>query len=321
MFLTARRRAILLLARFPARWLLFLLQLLRLLLMALFHLLPLRIIRLLLIQLHVLLVLLLLEFVPFLLLLRDLLFLLLLVLPVQLRVARIWSAPRQGRKVAGMDGRAGSSSVVLAATIGWSIRRSRLFGWHRAAVVKISGPRCGCGARLAHVRRRALLRVGSGRLRMLSLSRYRRDMSLTRRRLLFRPWTRVDSTVAAVVADVVLVVVDHGRVVNIVNVGDVHVVHRTVVEKVPAVPTPAFVTFTEIAEAVVDPAVEAYVRTPVAVIENKSVAAPAPIGWSPQETDFRRHHPGARHPVVIVDVVVVGPVAGGPDKTVARTKR
>ena len=72
--------------------LVFLLQLLRLLLMALLYLLPLRVTCLLFIQLHVLLVLLLLEFVSFLLLLRNLLFLLLLVLPVQLRVARIWSA-------------------------------------------------------------------------------------------------------------------------------------------------------------------------------------------------------------------------------------
>src|ERR1039458_4959046 len=222
-----------------------------------------------------------------------------------------------------MDGRCGLSSVapLISATIGWSIRRSCRFGRYSATVIKISGPRCGCDAWLAHARRRALLRVGSGRLRMLSLSRYRRDMSLTRRSLVFRPRTRVDSTVATVIADVVLVVVPHGGVVNIVNVGDVHVVHGTVVEKVSAVPTPAFVTLTEIAEAVIDPAVEAYVRTPVAVIENKSVAAPAPIGWSPQETDFRRHHPCARHPVVIVDVVVVAPVARCPEITGPRTKR
>jgi hypothetical protein len=87
--------------------LVFLLQLLRLLLVLLLHLLLLCVIRLLFIQLHVLLVLLLLEFVSFLLLLRDLLFLLLLVLLVQLRVARIWSARCQGRKVVRMDGRAG----------------------------------------------------------------------------------------------------------------------------------------------------------------------------------------------------------------------
>src|ERR1019366_373177 len=225
-----------------------------------------------------------------------------------------------------MDGRAGSSGAVLctpliSATIGWSIRSSCLFGRYSATVIKISRPGCGCDAWLAHARRRALLRVGSGRLRMLSLSGYRRDMSLTRHRLVFRPWTRADSAVATVVADVAHIVVHHAGVINIVDVGDVHVVHGTVVKKVSAVPTPAFVTLTEIAEAVIDPAVEAYVRTPVAVIENKSVASPTPIGWSPQETDFRRHHPCARHPVVIADVVIVGPVARCPEITVPRTKR
>jgi hypothetical protein len=94
--------------------LVFLLQLLRLSLVPLFHLLLFPFTGVLFRQLLVLLVLLLLEFVSFQLLLRDLLFLLLLVLLVQLRLARIWSAgPCQGRKVAGMEGRAGSSSVVL----------------------------------------------------------------------------------------------------------------------------------------------------------------------------------------------------------------
>src|SRR5208283_776357 len=156
---------------------------------------------------------------------------------------------------------------------------------------------------------------------MLSLSRYRRNMSLTRRSLVFRSRTRVDSTIAAVVTDAVHVVVDHGGVVDIVNVGDVHVVHGTVVEKVSVIPTSTFITLTEVAEAVIDSAVEAYVRTPVPLIENKPVASPAPIGWSPKETNFRRLHPCTRHPVEIVDVVIVGPVARCPEIAVPWTKR
>src|ERR1700677_3458109 len=46
-------------------------------------------------------------------------------------------------------------------------------------------------------------------------------------------------------------------------------------------------------ETVIDSAIETYVRTPIAVIEYKSVATPTPIRWSPQETNFRRQHPGA----------------------------
>ncbi len=156
------------LGRFPVHWLLsllqllrlllmFLLQLLRLLLMLLLHLLFLRVICLLFIQIQVLQVLLLLEFVSFLLLLRNLLVLLLLVFLVQLRAARIWGAPCQGREVVRMDCRTGLSSVVpraslISSAIGWSIWRSCLIGRHRAAVIKISGPGCSRDTWLAHVR-------------------------------------------------------------------------------------------------------------------------------------------------------------------------
>ena len=116
--------------------------------MLLLHLLFLRVIRLLLIQIQVFLVLLLLEFVSFPLLLRDLLVLLLLVFLVQLRVARIWSAPCQGREVVRVDCRTGSCCVVLGASlisspIAWGIRRSCLFGRDSATVIKISGSGCG----------------------------------------------------------------------------------------------------------------------------------------------------------------------------------
>src|SRR5208282_4546291 len=135
----------------------------------------------------------------------------------------------------------------------------------------------------------------------------------------FRPRTHADSTFAAVVADSVHRLVHHGRVVNVVNDLDVHVEHSTVVEKVSAVPTSAFKTQTEVAKAVVNPAVEAHVRAPVAVPPPISAAFPTPISGSPQETHFRSQHPGSRHPIIIADVVVVGPVAGRPEITVART--
>ena len=92
----------------------FLLQLLRLLLVPLLYLLLSCVIGILLRQPLMFLLLLLLELLPFLFLLREYLFLLLLVLLVHLRVACIWSTgscPR--RKVARMNGRARSSSVVL----------------------------------------------------------------------------------------------------------------------------------------------------------------------------------------------------------------
>jgi hypothetical protein len=146
---------------------------------------------------------------------------------------------------------------------------------------------------------------------MLRLNGYGRNMLLTRRRLFLRPWTRADPTIAAVVADPVhRGAVNHRGVVNIMNVGDVYVVHRAVIEKVSVIPASTFIALAVVTIAVTNPAVEAYVRTPVAIIENKSVAAPTPIGWSPEQTGFRSHYPRTRHPVIIVEVVSVSPVPG-----------
>src|SRR6202795_3202015 len=85
-------------------------------------------------------------------------------------------------------------------------------------------------------------------------------------------------------------------------------------------PPSSFVTFTEVAETIANPAIEADHRTPIPFIENKPFAAPTPIGGSPEETDFRSQHPCARHPIIIVEVVPVGPVARGPYISFARTK-
>ncbi len=111
---------------------------------------------------------------------------------------------------------------------------------------------------------------------MLSLNCDRRYMSLMRRRLVLSRWSRVDPAVASVVADAVHCgVVDHRSVIRVVNVRDIHVVHRTVVLELSVVPTAAFIALTAVAVAIVDPAVETYVRTPVAFIESVSAVSPA----------------------------------------------
>src|SRR5271170_2530857 len=106
---------------------------------------------------------------------------------------------------------------------------------------------------------------------MLILSLYRRDMPLMRYRLLLSGRTRFHSALAAVIADAIYCrVVDHRGVVNVVNVGDVHVVHRTVVEKVAIIPPTTLVALAEVAESVSDPTVETYVKTPVSFIKSVS---------------------------------------------------
>src|SRR5258706_15210943 len=105
---------------------------------------------------------------------------------------------------------------------------------------------------------------------MLSLNRHRRQMSRASRRLLSRRWTPIDPTVAPVIADAVYRgLVDHRRVVNIVNDGNVHVIHRTVVKEAHVLPTSTFIAFTEITESVNDPAIETYLRHQQASVEEK----------------------------------------------------
>src|SRR5271157_4432486 len=157
---------------------------------------------------------------------------------------------------------------------------------------------------------------------MLSLNGDRRNMFLMGHRLFLRRWTPVDPTAAAVVTDPVhRGVVDHRGVVNVVDVADVDVVHRTVVVKLSVLPTSTFIALAKVSVAVTDPAVETYLRTPVAIIEDISVAAPTPIGWSPEQTGFRSHYPCPRHPVVIVEVIGVSPVPRCPEITIAGTER
>src|SRR5208337_1464979 len=127
--------------------------------------------------------------------------------------------------------------------------------------------------------------------------------------------TSANSTLAAVIADMVhRGFVDYGFVVNIVNVRDVHVVHRGVVVEGPVIPISAFIADTTVAEAVVDATVEADMRPPVAFIPREGTAAPAPITGSPEEANFGSHHPRTRHPEVAL--ITISPVAGRPQITV-----
>jgi len=198
------------------------------------------------------------------------------------------------------------------------IRRSCLFGWYTGA--KCSRFRSGCDCRLALVHGNPLLRVRASRLFMLSLCGYGSDMFLVDCRLLLSGRTRCDPTGTAVVADPVhRRIVDHCGVVGVVNVGDVHVIHRAVVFELSVVPAATLITFTAVTEAVIDPAIETDLRTPVAFIESKSAATPAPIAWSPEETGLRSHDPRTWHKEVTA--VTVRPVARCPEITLGRDGR
>lgn len=194
---------------------------------------------------------------------------------------------------------------------------------HNGAVTESSWPGSSRDRGRAMVHRSAKLWLCAGSLLVLRLSSHGRGMSLTSGGLLFGPRTRGDPTIATVVADPVHRggVVDDGCVVHVVNVGDVHIVHRTVVIKLPVLPTSTLVAFSKVSVAITDSAIETDLLTPVALIEDVAIATPTPIGWSPEQSRFRSHHPRTWHPVVIVVIVGVSPVAGGPEITFSRTKR
>src|SRR5207245_10281149 len=66
-----------------------------------------------------------------------------------------------------------------------------------------------------------------------------------------------------------------------------------------------------IAEAVINTAVEADVRAPVAAVPDVKAVVPSPITGRPVQA-YRSDHPGTGHPVVAI-VIVPRPVAGRPD--------
>src|SRR5271157_1138903 len=113
---------------------------------------------------------------------------------------------------------------------------------------------------------------------MFGLSGYGRNVFLMRGRLILGRGTRADPARTSVVADPVhRGAVDHRSVVDVVDVGDAHIIDGTVVIELSALPTSALIALTKVSIAITDPAIETYLRAPVTVIENIPVAAPTAI--------------------------------------------
>jgi hypothetical protein len=105
-------------------------------------------------------------------------------------------------------------------------------------------------------------------------------------------------------------------IIDVVNDGCVYVVHRLIVDELVAVPISAFISTAHIPKAVVDPAIEADVRTPIAVVPVIATAPEPPIGRSPKGTKIRGNNPHARHPIIARGRI--SPVTGSPKIIVAR---
>src|SRR5271165_359472 len=198
----------------------------------------------------------------FLLLLKLLPFLVLLLLKLLLLLLVFLSIPGirgsrafHRRKVIGMDCGGGAASVFSwrrnSSPIGRRvIRRSRLSRRNGFAATELTRFGGSSNWRLAMIRRRPKFSITAGSLHVLRLSTCRGNMPVTSRSFILRGWPGTDTAIPAVEAHPALVVDDDGGVVHIVNVSDIHIRHRAIVEKVVVVPAPTFEPFSEIAEAI-----------------------------------------------------------------------
>src|SRR5215469_6669297 len=262
------------------------------------------------------------------------LFLFLLILLIQLGVAGIRrSRTRVGLNVGGVYGRsgnvgaggtaAGTRFIIRAIRAGrrGMIRASRLPGCDYSMLAERRGPGSCRDRRLATIHRGAKLRITTGRLHVLGLSGNRWKVPVARGNFILRCGAGCNATRATVIADPVDGgVFDDGGVIDIVNVGDIHIVDGAIVKEAFAFPTPAFVPFTGVAEAVRNSAVETNTRTPVAFVEEEAVFVPRPVSRRPEIAGLRSQHPGTGNPVVVVVVIVEGPVARNPDVALGRER-
>src|SRR5215472_11537694 len=178
--------------------------------------------------------------------------------------------------------------------------------------MEFAGPRAGRDVRTAVVHRGEQRAVRSGGFLMPRLDGGHGNVTLVCGLQLLRCWTSRCATRATVEAHAVHGrVVDDGCVVGVAHDGDVNVGHRAVVVVSASLPVTAEEAGTGVAESVVDSAIEANFRSPVAAVPNVEAVIPVPISRSPEQTDFRRKDPRAWNPEVAIGTV--GPIAGDPD--------
>src|ERR1022692_4724010 len=121
-----------------------------------------------------------------------------------------------------------------------------------------------------------------------------RNMTVVRRGLFRSVWADSNSTRAAVIADMVYRRgVDYGLGVNVVDARDVNIIHGGVVVEGSVVPISPSIADATITVAIVDAAVEADRRTPIAFIPGEGIAAPTPITGSPEQASLGRLGPRA----------------------------
>jgi hypothetical protein len=148
---------------------------------------------------------------------------------------------------------------------------------------------------------------------MLPLHRRRRDVAFAGVGLLPGSGLRPDASTSTVVADTINGIHDR-PLVDVVDDGDVYIVHSRVIEELTTIPVTAFVADSDVAVTVVDSSIEADIWAPISNIPEIRAVRPSPIARCPEKTDLGRRHPCSGNPE-IASIIVIGPITGRPDIT------
>src|SRR5208283_4817052 len=146
---------------------------------------------------------------------------------------------------------------------------------------------------------------------MLGLRGQGRGVWLVRVAFFFASRPRLNAAIATVKRDMI-VIHDHVALVHVPHIDDIDIHDGAVIEEAAATPLAAPEADAAVSEAVVNAAIEADVRSPVAGVPRIKAAAPSPVAGGPEHANGR-YDPGAGNPVVAA-VVIPGPVARGPDR-------
>ncbi len=166
---------------------------------------------------------------------------------------------------------------------------------------------------------RKLRTIRRGFPRMLHLSGNRGCPPIANHCCFLRRGTSFNSASSTVVAHPAAPALRNAVVVNILNSRRVYIRHRAVVIHPAVVPVSSVVATAGISETVIDAAVVADMRTPVARVPVIVAVVEAPPGRCPERTHIRRQNPSSGNPVITG--VRITPVAGRPNVVVAGSGR
>jgi hypothetical protein len=103
--------------------------------------------------------------------------------------------------------------------------------------------------------------------------------------------------------------------------GSVYTYYSGVVAETASFPSAAAIAMATITVAIVNAAIKAHMRPPVACVKSVYATGIAPVSRRPVKAGVWRGHPDPWYPVVAAFVIIIGPVAGLPYIAVSRAFR